>query len=71
VAFDPARRRLVLFGGWRFGALADTWEWDGASWVQQSPVASPPAVDGPTMAFDGARQRVATFTGGALWYFLP
>ena len=38
-AFDPARNRLILFGGWRWadGArvrLDDLWEFDGRSWTQ-------------------------------------
>jgi uncharacterized protein (TIGR03437 family) len=44
-AFDPARRRLVLFGGsGENGSLNDTWEYDAAAggWRRVN-VASPPA----------------------------
>jgi cysteine-rich repeat protein len=33
MAYDPHRRRIVLFGGRsQAGALDDTWEWDGRAW---------------------------------------
>ncbi len=35
-AYDAARRRIVMFGGsrgwWTSWSMADTWEWNGASW---------------------------------------
>lgn len=38
MAYDARRQRVVLFGGNRnarpFGALADTWQWDGTHWVE-------------------------------------
>ena len=37
--------------------LADTWEWDGSTWVQRTPATSPPARVGPR---DGVRQRAGT-----------
>ena len=43
VEFDPAtaRQRIVLFGGSRnarpFGALNDTWLWDGRAWTESRP----------------------------------
>ncbi len=30
-AFDSARNRLVIFGGYDGSYHGDTWEWDGAS----------------------------------------
>lgn len=37
-AYDPARRRVVFFGGDdAAGMLGDTWEWDGQRWSQVSP----------------------------------
>jgi hypothetical protein len=65
MAWDAARQRVVLFGG--FGGLArlsDTWEWDGATWTQRTPVASPPGRNWHAMAYDAARQRVVVFGGG-------
>src|SRR5262249_6309888 len=43
LASDIIRNRTVLFGGWstvgsNLVMLADTWEWDGANWLQRAPV---------------------------------
>lgn len=36
VAYDVARKRVVMFGGdGESGLLADTWEWDGTRWTQR------------------------------------
>jgi hypothetical protein len=58
-AYDPARRRLVLFGG-QSGAnlLSDTWEWDVDSWTLMertpgSPASSPPGRSTAAMSYDG------------------
>jgi hypothetical protein len=39
MAYDAARGRVVLFGGWTFDGtpLGDTWTWDGATWLLQAP----------------------------------
>ena len=56
MAWDAARKRIVLFGGDTPGArLADTWEWDGAFWARRTPTTSPPARGGHMMAFDSDR----------------
>ena len=60
MAFDAARQRVVLFGGY---SLGDTWSWDGATWTQRTPAASPPARYGHAMAYDAVRQRVVLFGG--------
>src|SRR5207245_6831744 len=46
MAYDPARHRLLLFGGVDNNAspLDDTWSWDGTNWTQETPTASPPAL---------------------------
>ncbi len=66
MAYDSCRRRLVLFGG-SGGAsapyLGDTWEWDGESWREMKPAASPTARYSHAMAYDSARQRVVLFGG--------
>src|SRR4026209_1489077 len=34
-AYDSARARLVVFGGYVGGRyVGDTWEWDGAAWTK-------------------------------------
>lgn len=67
MGFDEARGTVVLFGG-RAGAgpgaiaLADTWEWDGASWSRRSetgPVARMHAAG----AFDPVRGVMVLFGG--------
>jgi len=66
MAFDPVRKRLVLFGGrGTIGPLSDTWEFDGATW---KPMVSP-TNPGPrtlhAMAYDPIAQRVLLFGGAA------
>lgn len=66
MAYDAARQRTVLFGG--YGAqpqmtLGDTWEWDGVAWVQR---ASGPAKAGHAMAYDSHRGVVVLFGGNPL-----
>lgn len=68
IAYDSVRHRLVLFGGSSlpFGTVtyfSDTWEWDGTTWSQRSPVTVPPSRTGHTMVFDATRQRVVMAAG--------
>ncbi|MFY9342582.1 MAG: kelch repeat-containing protein, partial [Planctomycetota bacterium] len=70
MAYDSARQRVVLFGGnsngqWPAGALGDTWEWDGYSWEQKLPAASPAPRAHGAMAFDASR-GVCVLFGGTL-----
>lgn len=67
IALDTVRTRMVLFGGVTIPGgtqpyLADTWEWDGTSWVARSPAVAPSA-RATNMVFDEARQRVVLFGG--------
>jgi hypothetical protein len=69
MAFDAARGRLVVFGGYGASELGDTWEWDGTSWQDKTPTgARPSARTDTSMAFDAVRGRVVLFGGydGAL-----
>ena len=68
MAYDSARQVVVLFGGdgdetSPGGALGDTWEWDGASWEQQSPPSSPSPRYAGAMVYDNVR-GVCVFFGG-------
>ena len=63
IAFDPARRVAVLFGGSQGAKMfADTWEWDGRLWVQVGDT-------GPTqrvltgLAYDPVNTQVLLFGG--------
>lgn len=65
MAYDPARRRIVLFGGeYRSKSYSDTWEWDGKTWIRMNPPVSPPARYGHAMVYDSSRRKVVLFGGG-------
>ena len=81
MAYDPARRRTLLFGGRRqdgasLDYLDDSWLWDGRAW---DPAPIPPVPPGRAeagMAFDRARGEVVLFGGwnhmenlGDTWIF--
>jgi len=69
MAYDPRRARVVLFGGQVSQAvwLADTWEWDGASWTQ---IVTPPGATLPphryahAMAYDFDNPSSVAVFGG-------
>jgi hypothetical protein len=66
MAFDAARGESVVFGGENgsgTASFADTWVWDGASWLLRTPAMSPPALTDHAMAYDDTRQRVVLFGG--------
>lgn len=60
MAYDSARRRIVLAGGVVIGGLSDTWEWHGITWTQRIPTSSPTA-GSYAMAYDSARNRTVIF----------
>jgi hypothetical protein len=65
MAYDAARRHVVLFGGsGRQQWFADTWIWDGALWTQVAET-GPEARGRHAMAYDGARQQIVLFGGQA------
>lgn len=65
MAYDPDRRRVVLFGGFEIGhgGFADTWEWDGAAWLQRTPVSAPTIRWNHAMTFDEVRRETMLFGG--------
>jgi hypothetical protein len=69
LVYDERRQRTLLFGGaGPQGALADTWEWDGATWLAVA--AAGPAPGLASGAFDLARQQVAICASdGTVWSF--
>ena len=64
MAYDAVRARSVVYGGYNNAAgLADTWEWDGSTWLQRA-TSSPPGIRRWfAMAYDSARQRTVLFGG--------
>ncbi len=66
IAYDAATGTVVLFGGnstQSHSNLGDTWTWDGTTWTQQHPAASPPVREGAPMAYDAATRTVVLFGG--------
>jgi hypothetical protein len=65
MTYDSVRNRVVVFGGWTgSGFLNDTWEFDGANWLQQTPALSPSPREKCGLAFDDRRVRSVLFGGG-------
>lgn len=71
LAYDNARKQLVLFGGngVLFGTdsdsdtfLDDMWIWDGVRWTEFNGE-TPQARAEPAMAYDSSRQRIVLFGG--------
>lgn len=70
-SYDQARGRYVLFGGRVLSGTAttdanDTWEFDGTTWAQAAPAASPSARRWAAMAFDFTLGKNVLFGGSAL-----
>lgn len=65
MAYDPARNKTVLFGGYDgTNALGQTWSYDGTNWTQLTPATLPSARNAASMAFDAGR-GVAVMFGGS------
>lgn len=65
---DTAHHQVLLFGGLACarGAcnyLHDTWTWDGRTWTEQHPPASPSARAAASMVYDAATQEILLFGG--------
>jgi hypothetical protein len=67
MAFDSARGRTVLFGGYNGLQLGDTWEWDGTFWTRIAAPVSPSPRSSGAIAYDPATQRVVLFAGSHGW----
>jgi cysteine-rich repeat protein len=65
LAYDPIRRRVVMFGGDNGNGVAfgDTWTWDGAAWTLLAPPTSPPPRLDHAMTFDPIRGKIVLFGG--------
>ena len=67
IAYDPASKQLVMFGGTDSADefLGDTWTWNGATWTRRSPTTSPSPRTGARMAYDAASGQLILFGGYA------
>jgi len=64
MAYDAARKQIVLFGGHdQNGELNDTWVWDGSDWTIMHPRNIPPARFWHAMGYDPTRQEIVMFGG--------
>lgn len=64
LAYDAARREVVLFGGFSNGnGLDDTWVWRGGDWVRVDTPNRPPDRWSHGMVWDAARGEVVMFGG--------
>lgn len=70
MVYDAARGKVVLFGGFyydyiteTFKMLNDTWTWDGTTWKEEHPPSSPPGRDYANMTYDAVRGQVVLYGG--------
>ncbi|MBK8099350.1 MAG: hypothetical protein IPK26_19750 [Planctomycetes bacterium] len=64
IAFDVARQRLVLFGGFSiYGLVYDMWVFDGADWRAVGNVVNPAVRHDQVMGYDPVRQRLVMHGG--------
>ena len=67
MAYDATFGQLLLFGGdgngTGFPFLNDTWTWNGTTWTQLSPAASPPPTGQAVMAYDANSGQLVLFGG--------
>lgn len=68
MVYDAVRGRVILFGGdslpFGGGYRNETWEWDGTTWIQLSPLVFPLNRGTTSMAFDNGRSRVVLWGAG-------
>jgi len=63
MSYDPARGRLILFGGReRQANVGDTWAYDGQAWTRID-TAGPSARNGHAMAYDARAKAILLFGG--------
>lgn len=66
MAYDAARKQVVLFGGATSGVVfSDFWHWDGTTWTDFATTVSvlPPPRASATMVYDEARGRIVLYGG--------
>jgi hypothetical protein len=63
MAYDAARREVVLLGG---DSFSKTWLWDGTNWTDAHTGITPNA--GSPMTYDVRSRRVIAFGGYLFWH---
>ena len=70
LAYDPFRRRVILFGGDYYSPAEGrslysnaTWEFDGTSWQRITTAVSPPGTSNGALSFDPERRVVVLASG--------
>jgi hypothetical protein len=70
MTYDASRQRVVVHGGsqgvqgpWYGPYLSDLWEWDGATWTQQSTATVPSLRYDESLVYEPIFQRVLLFGG--------
>jgi hypothetical protein len=67
MTFDRKHRRVLLFGGYnrsesKLNRLGDTWQWDGARWIEVE-VVGPSPRSGAAITWDEERGKAVLFGG--------
>jgi len=68
MAYDGATKQVVLFqtfGNALTGFSNETWTWDGRTWTEQHPAASPPPRSWPGLAYDESTRQLILFGGSS------
>jgi hypothetical protein len=66
MAYDAATNQLVAFGN-TSDDQAETWVWDGSQWILQTPLHSPAARIGESLAYDAGTQQLILFGGQTVY----
>src|ERR1035437_9175905 len=73
MAYDPARKSLILFGGTSYydsSVYNETWEWSSTrGWTQLTPASSPDALYSHGMVTDTGRGKILLFGGLSNYYY--
>jgi hypothetical protein len=71
LSYDPARKRVVMFGGVNAtqASFNDTWEWDGTAWTEVVVPAPPGLRWGAALAYDAVHRQQVLFGGDGVLEF--
>jgi len=65
MAYDAARKRIVLFGGIAENPVNETWLWNGKTWTEMHAKTSPSPRSEPSMTYDRGRSATVLYGGSA------